>query len=173
MAPKDALTDTFIQQVKHSGKPAGDKHADGGGMYLHVTGAGKYWRMKYRFAGKEKKLALGVYPSVSLAKARKRREEARELLADGIDPSVAKRQTKATRIAAANDTFEKEALEWLEKTAADRKPASQEGIEQWLRYDALPCIGRMPVPVSVLAVRDVLALVLRKIEAHSADNAKG
>jgi len=55
-----ALTDTFVRQVKHSGRPMGDKHADGGGLYLHVMAAGKYWRMAYRFVGKQKTLALGV-----------------------------------------------------------------------------------------------------------------
>ena len=65
-----ALTDTFTRNTKHSGTPAGDKHSDGGGMYLHITKAGKYWRMNYRFAGKQKTLALGVYPAVSLAEAR-------------------------------------------------------------------------------------------------------
>ena len=62
-----ALTDTFTRNTKHSGASAGDKHSDGGGMYPHITQAGKYWRMNYRFAGKQKTLALAVYPAVSLA----------------------------------------------------------------------------------------------------------
>ena len=78
-----ALTDTFVKNTKASGLPAGDKHTDGQGLYLHVKTAGKYWRLNYRFAGKQKTLALGVYPAVSLAKARKRRDAARELLAEG------------------------------------------------------------------------------------------
>lgn len=73
-----ALTDTFVRQVKHSGAPAGDKHSDGQGLYLLINAIGKYWRLNYRFAGKQKTLALGVYPAVSLAKARKRRDEAKE-----------------------------------------------------------------------------------------------
>lgn len=72
------LTDTFVKNSKFSGKTSGDKHADGGSMYLFVNGCGKYWRMDYRFNGKRKTLALGTYPEVSLAKARKKREEARE-----------------------------------------------------------------------------------------------
>ena len=83
-----ALTDTFAKNVKSTGSTAGDKHTDGQGLYLHVKDAGKYWRMSYRFNGKQKTLALGVYPEVSLAKARQRRDKARELLADGIDPSL-------------------------------------------------------------------------------------
>lgn len=82
---KMALTGTFVRQVKATSE-AGNKHADGGGMYLFVKGAGKYWRMDYRFLDKRKTLALGVYPDVSLAKARNGRDEARELLVDGIEP---------------------------------------------------------------------------------------
>ena len=85
-----ALTDTFVKQVKHSGNDAGDKYRDGDGMYLHVKSGGKYWRMDYRFADKRKTMALGVYPAVSLLKARQRRDRAREQLADGIDPGAAK-----------------------------------------------------------------------------------
>ena len=114
-----ALTDTFTKNTKHSGKPAGDKHTDGGGMYLLVNVGGKYWRMDYRFADKRKTLALGVYPEVSLAKARQRREKARELLADGIDPSTAKREEKRAKADAAAHTFELVARDWLAKTAAE------------------------------------------------------
>ena len=74
-----ALNDSFIRQsAKYSGKKSGNKYTDGGGMYLLVTAAGKYWRFNYRFEGKRKTLALGVYPVISLAEARKRRDKARE-----------------------------------------------------------------------------------------------
>lgn len=75
------LADTFVRQVKHSGKAAGDKYTDGNGMYLLVKASGKYWRMDYTYANKRKTLALGVYPDVPTAKARERRGEARRLLA--------------------------------------------------------------------------------------------
>ena len=78
-----AVGDTFVRQVKHTGKAAGDKYSDGGGMYLQVKAAGKYWRMDYAHAGRRKTLAIGIYPAVSLARARKRRDDARELLAEG------------------------------------------------------------------------------------------
>ena len=107
-----ALTDTFVKQVKPTGSPAGDKYSDGGGMYLLVKSSGKYWRMDYRFAEKRKTFAIGVYPAVSLAKARKRRESARELLADGVDPSDAKREQKETLVAELVNTFKAVALEW-------------------------------------------------------------
>jgi hypothetical protein len=125
-----ALTDTGIRQVKHSGAPAGDKLSDGGGMYLLVTATAKCWRMNYRFNGKQKTLALGIYPAVSLAQARARREEARKLLASipPIDPSQAKREEKLARTAAAEQTFEVVARQWLTKTAADRGGNTQEKV---------------------------------------------
>ena len=98
-----ALTDTFVKQVKHTGKPTGDKHTDGDGMYLLVKASGKYWRMDYTFNGKRKTLALGIYgkDEVSLLKARARRTEARALLADGVDPGAAKREEKQAKADAA------------------------------------------------------------------------
>lgn len=74
-----ALTDTFIRQAKWSGTKAGDKHSDGGGLYLLVNAVGKYWRLNYRFAGKQKTLAIGVYPAVPLAAARKMRDRVKPL----------------------------------------------------------------------------------------------
>lgn len=93
-----ALTDTFIRHVKHSGAAAGDKYSDGEGMFLLVKKTHKYWRMSYRWLGKQKTLALGVYPGVSLAQARKLRADAREALAASIDPSQLKRETKANKV---------------------------------------------------------------------------
>ena len=160
-----ALTDTFTKNTKHSGKPAGDKHTDGGGMYLLVNAGGKYWRMDYRFADKRKTLALGVYPEVSLAKARQRREKAREQLADGIDPSTAKREEKRAKADAAAHTFALVAREWLAKTAAERASTTQNKITSWLEKDVIPFIGAMPM--SAIGPRDVLA-ALRKMEARGA-----
>ena len=144
-----ALNDTFIRQVKHTGAPAGDKHTDGQGLYLLVKGAGKYWRMDYRHAGKRKTLALGVYPAVSLAKARKRREEARELLADGIDPSQAKRDDKQHKANAATHTLEVVARTWLTKTAANRADSTQEKITTWLENHVFHGSAKWRFPTSV------------------------
>ena len=160
-----ALTDTFIKNAKPNDTGAGVKHTDGGGMYLLVKSAGKYWRMGYRFAGKQKTLALGVYPAVSLAKARQRRESARELLADGIDPSAAKSQEKQARAYAAVNTFEAVAREWLMKTATQRMTTTQSKITTWLEKDVIPYIGKMPI--ADVGPRDVLA-ALRKMEARGA-----
>jgi len=88
-----ALTDTRIRIAKP--KAQSYKLSDGGGMYLLVTPKGaSYWRLDYRFAGKRKTLALGIYPIVSLSNARYRREDARTLLAKDIDPGVAKKSTR-------------------------------------------------------------------------------
>lgn len=158
-----ALTDTFIRQVKHSGAPAGDKLTDGQGLFLLINAAGKYWRMSYRFTGKQKTLALGVYPAVSLAKARQRRDKARELLADGIDPAKAKRDEKLARAEAAAHTFEVVARTWLTKTAATRAATTQNRVGGWLEKKVFPTIGS--TPISDVGPRDVLAVV-QKMEAH-------
>ena len=160
-----ALTDTFVKNIKPGPAEAGDKHSDGQGLYLHVKEAGKYWRMNYRFTGKQKTLALGVYPAVSLAKARQRRDKARELLAEGIDPSTAKKEDKQAKADAAANTFEMVARDWLAKTAADRMPTTQDKITAWLEKDVMPFIGKMPI--STIGPRDVLA-ALRKMEARGA-----
>jgi hypothetical protein len=131
-------------------------------MYLLVKAAGRYWRMDYHYADKRKTLALGVYPAVSLAKARKRREEAREQLAEGIDPSIAKRQAKIAQAAAAANTFEAVARDWLNKTAANRKPTTQERAQRWIERTIVPYIGKLPI--ATIAPRDLLELVLRKVE---------
>lgn len=165
-----ALADTFVRQVKHTGKAAGDKYADGGGMYLLVKAGGKYWRQDYTYIGKRKTLALGVYPAVTLAQARKRRDKARELLADGIDPGIAKREEKQAKAAAAGNTFEAVAEQWLKATAAKRAAITQDKVTTWLRKDVFPHIGKMPI--TAIGPRDVLAVV-RKMEARGViDSAK-
>ena len=107
-----ALTDTRIRNAKPKPKPY--KLSDGGGMYLLVMPDGaRYWRMDYRFAGKRRTLALGVYPDLSLSEARARREEARASLAKDIDPGVAKKASKRAAQAASENTFEAIAREWI------------------------------------------------------------
>ena len=162
-----ALTDTGIRQLKHSGAPAGDKLSDGGGMYLLVTATAKCWRMNYRFDGKQKTLALGIYPAVSLAQARERREEARKLLAavPPIDPSRAKREEKLTRAAAAAQTLEVVARQWLAKTAADRSASTQHKVTVALENNIFPFLGSNPI--STIKPLDVLAAV-QKMEARGA-----
>jgi hypothetical protein len=126
---------------------------------------GKYWRMDYRFADKRRTLALGVYPVVSLAKARRRRDEARELLADGGDPAKAKRDAKRAAADSVANTFEAVARRWLEKTAANRAVSTQEKNTAWLEKNISPYLG--PQPISTVTARDVL-VTLQKIEARGA-----
>lgn len=164
-----ALTDTFVRQIKHTGKPAGDKHTDGGGMYLLVKAGGRYWRMDYTYADKRKTLALGVYPAVPLAKARQRRDKARELLADNIDPSTAKREEKQAQSIAAANTFEAVARVWLAKSAATRAASTQGKVTTWLEKNVFPAIGKMPI--TTIGPRDVLAAVRKMEERGAIDSA--
>ncbi len=161
-----ALTDTFVRQVKWKDRPAGEKHADAGNLYLLVKPAGKYWRMDYAFAGKRKTLALGVYPAVSLALARQKRDRAKGLLAHGIDPGTAKREEKQAQAEAAANTFEAVATEWLGKTAADRKPITQAKVTVLLNKDVTPFIGHLPI--ASIKPKDLLDMVLRKLEGRGA-----
>ena len=108
-----ALTDVAIRNAKSGAKPI--KLADGGGMFLLVTPAGgKLWRLKYRIDGREKLLAMGAYPEISLSEARKRREEARALIAQGKDPSREKQRDKVRSRIQAADTFTAIANEYCE-----------------------------------------------------------
>ena len=161
-----ALTDTFVRQVKHTGKPTGDKYTDGGGMYLLVKAAGRYWRMDYTHADKRKTLALGVYPEVSLAKARQRRANARELLAEGLDPGAAKRAQKlATRVAAAN-TFEAVAREFHVTQATGWSPRYAARWIEHMEKDLFPYIGKLTLPA---ITAPVLLDALRKVEKRGAN----
>ncbi len=157
-----ALTDTFVRQVKPTGKATGDKHFDGGAMYLHVKSAGKYWRMDYRFAGKAKTLALGVYPAVTLAKARKKRDKAREQLADGIDPSTAKKELKQALAGAAANTFKAVALEWHAMKAKGCAANTSDKRLTQLENHIFPAIGGRPI--DAIKPPEILAM-LRKVES--------
>ncbi len=140
-----ALTDTYARQIKHSGRAAGDKHSDGGGLYLHVLASGKYWRVAYRFGDKQKTLALGVYPTVTLAEARKKRDEAKRLLAAGTDPGLAKRIAKTTARVSAENTFAAVAIEYHASKSAAWSPKYAERWLRLLRKDLFPYIGAIPL----------------------------
>ncbi len=160
-----ALADTFVRTVKPTGAPAGDKYADGDGMHLLVKAGGKYWRMDYRFDGKRKTLALGVYPETSVVKARKKRAAARELLAEGVDPGVAKARARQAKADAACNTFESVGRAWLGKSKGNRAAITQDKVRTWLEKDVFPFIGKMPM--STIGPRDVLA-ALRHMESRGA-----
>ena len=115
------LTDTFIRHV--TGNDKVQKHSDGGGLFLYVTPTGKKsWRLAYRFAGKQKLISLGPYPSVSLREAREKREEAKKLLRENIDPSEARRQAREAASEAARNSFEDVAQEWYAKHSTQWMP---------------------------------------------------
>ena len=109
-----SLSDAKVRNAKPKAKPY--KIADGEGLFLLITpSGGKYWRLKYFFAGKEKLLALGVYPDVALADARERRAQARKVLAAGRDPGEAKKEAKRVAMLESANAFEVVAREWFEK----------------------------------------------------------
>ena len=114
-------------------------------MYLLVKATGKYWRMNYRFNGKQKTLALGVYPATSLANARKAREKAREQLASGTDPSLAKRDAKASTAASGANTFKTVAIEW--HAMKERSCAANTSAKRMTQLEnhIFPAIGGRPI----------------------------
>jgi len=113
-------------------------------MYLDIQPSGKYWRMKYRFGGKEKTLALGVYPDVSLKLARQRRSEARALIADDVDPNEVKKQQKATE-QEKSDTFKLVAEEWLKLKKGELSEGTLRVARRRLETWAFPKLGHLPI----------------------------
>lgn len=142
------------------------KLADGAGLYLEVVPSGsRYWRMKYRFNGKEKRLAFGVYPAVSLAQARALRDEAKKKLAEGIDPSFAKKEEKLVRDVQLNNTFQAVALEWHGTKVSRWSEGYASDIIEAFNKDIFPYIGQLPVNnIKPL----VLLNVLRRMESRGA-----
>lgn len=138
------------------------KLSDGGGMYLEVAPNGsKYWRMKYRYAGKEKRLALGVYPSISLAQARAKREEAKRILALGDDPSLVKKAEKREKESQVNNSFEKITLEWHDYKKPNWSKGYADDLLEAFQKDIFPYIGK--VSITEIKPLDMLE-VLRKLE---------
>lgn len=159
------LTDTAIRNAKPRDKTY--TLGDGEGMYLEVMPNGqRFWRMAYRQPnGKKNRLTFGKYPEVSLAEARDKRLAARKLMAQGIDPGMAKREEKHAKEKAALNTFEAVARAWLAKTAADRAASTQEKNTAWLERNIFPAIGALPI--SSIKPWDVLS-ALRVIEKRGA-----
>ena len=139
------LTAVQIRKAKPDNRV--QKLFDGGGLYLEVRPDGaKYWRMKYYFSGKERRLAIGVYPDVSLAMARESRDEARKLLADGIDPSEHKRQSRAQAAEASANTFKTVAEDWLERIHRHEVVESHfKRNRRRLELYAYPKLGSRPI----------------------------
>jgi len=159
-----ALSDTRIRNAKPQTHPY--KLSDGGGMYLLVTPKGaSYWRLDYRFAGKRRTLALGVYPTVTLSNARVRREDARSLLDKNIDPSIAKKASKRLAKLANENTFDAIAREWLENQRNRLAPRYQALLLARLEADIFPQIGlRLITDIDAPELLETL----RKVEKRGA-----
>lgn len=172
--PTDKLSDPAIRKAKPSDKPR--KLSDGGGLYLELQPSGaRWWRLKYRIGGKEKRLSLGVYPAVSLSDARRRREEARALVAAGTDPSEARKVAKAEkeeraeaqRLAAAGQpvpgTFEHIARRWHAQRTPEWAASYANKIIGRLEGKVFPFIGARPVTE---ITPPELLVILRRLEAE-------
>lgn len=159
-----SLTDTAIRKALPAEKPY--KLSDEKGLFLLINPNGsRYWKLKYRFAGKEKKLALGVYPEVSLKLARQKRDEARRLLDAGTDPSEARRTEKIARQVAADSSFEVVAREWHEKQKGEWVETYAAKVLTSLEQDLFPSLGRRPI--AEISAAEMLA-TLKKVEARGA-----
>ncbi|MFM0177145.1 integrase arm-type DNA-binding domain-containing protein [Paraburkholderia aspalathi] len=158
------LTDKGVKNAKPAEKPY--KLTDGGGMYLLVQPNGaRYWRLAYRLHGKQKLLALGVYPEVGLAAAREKREKARKTLAAGTDPSEAKRVEKRTaRIAAAN-SFEVAARGWMDERKSVVEIGQYEKTLARFDNDVFPWLGKRPI--SEIDAPEILS-VLKRVDSRGA-----
>jgi integrase len=138
------LTDTAIKNARS--RESQYKLFDGAGLFLLVAPAGgKWWRLKYRFGGKEKLLSLGTYPLVSLKEARERREEAKKLLANGIDPGLHRQAVKSSILSAHGNTFEVVAREWYAKHSSTLVDSHKKKILSRLEKQLFPFIGAYPI----------------------------
>lgn len=156
------LTDAMLRNLKEPGK-----HFDGAGLYLELTKAGgRYWRMKYRHSGKEKRLAFGVYPDVGLKDARERAAEARKALDNGDDPGELRKAAKAQAEREAINTLEAVTRDWLKHQAARWKPLTLERITASLEADIFPTLGHRPISSLKPLELKKAVLVIEKRGAH-------
>ena len=157
----DKLSDLAIKSAAQRDKPY--KLADGLGLYVEVMPNGsKYWRLKYRYGGKEKRLAIGVYPTVTLKRARQTAREARDFLARGGDPVEAKRQEKLARAVGAANSFRAVAEEWAKKYAPRWSQSHTKRVTGVLANNLLPWLGHRPI--AEITPAELLS-VLRKTES--------
>lgn len=158
------LSDTAIRAAKPKDKTY--LMTDGEGMYLEITPAGgKWWRFKYRFDGKQKRISLGTYPDTGLKEAREKRQEARRLLATGVDPSENRKAQKAAGSGEAANSFEVIAREWFGRQAPTWVPSHSEKIISRLERDLFPWLGKREI--GTITAPDLLA-ALRRIEERGA-----
>ncbi len=145
MAKLNLLSDQECKSVTTKGTKIRKLH-DGGGLYLWVYDDGrKYWRLRYKIAGSEKSLSLGVYPEIGLKKARARRDEERKHLDDNLDPAAERRADKVRKKVAAGNSFEAVAREWYAKQSKKWVTGHAEDVLRRLEVNAFPKIGRRPI----------------------------
>jgi hypothetical protein len=138
------LNDTLIRNLKPAEKPK--KYADGGGLFLYVPPTGnKLWRMAYRFEKKSKLLSFGEYPTVSLKMARDRRDAAKKLLAEGVDPGQHKKAVQAAKIAEEASSFENIAREWHETITQGNSLADRKRKLYILEKHLFPTLGKLSI----------------------------
>jgi integrase len=157
------LTELQIKNVKpYPGKTI--RLFDARGLYIEISETGRrWWRLKYRYAGKEKRLSLGVFPETSLKEARSRCDEARKLLSDGIDPSQQRKVDRLVRAERSEDTFEKIGRVWYAKQSEVWVPEHAARILSRLERDIFPFLGGRPI--TAIETPELLG-VLRRIEAR-------
>lgn len=155
------LTNVELRNLKPGSRAY--KRADERGLYIEVRpGGSKLWRLKYRYAGKEKRLALGVYPEVGLAEARRKRDEARQQIREGVDPSAERQREKLTAQFSAANTFGEIAKEYIDKMVAEGRAVATTSKANWLLEQLAPISRR---PIAELTPVDVLA-ALKRVEAR-------
>ncbi|MDR2054889.1 MAG: integrase arm-type DNA-binding domain-containing protein [Desulfovibrio sp.] len=156
------LTDTFVKRKQGNGKV--QKHSDGGGLFLYITPTGnKSWRLAYRYMGKQKLLVIGPYPVIGLKEAREKRDAAKNMLVNNIDPSMAKQEAKLNAANAAKNSFEAVALEWHAKYSPAWVERYQISLLNSLRTHIFPYVGKFPIHT---ITAPVLLAALRRIEAR-------
>ena len=155
-----ALTDIEVKKAKPKDKVY--KLSDGGGLYLQITPAGgKWWRFKYRFDNKEKLISFGTYPDISLGEARTRRQDARNLVANGLDPSAEKKAAKEAKAELHSNSFEVIAREWHKHMQAKKEWSAEHAatILNRLEKDCFPWIGS--TPIAEVAAKEIKAILDR------------
>jgi integrase len=159
---RDCLSDAKVRGAKRATKPY--KLYDGGGLFLlvHPNGS-RYWRLKYRFDGKEKLFAIGVYPEVTLAEARAKALDARRSVSEGIDPVLERRHHRASKAAASTETFQTIAEEWMASRGDVWSSSYRESVRSAVAANLYAQVGGLPIrSISVPTLREALLLMERR-----------
>ncbi|HWU70676.1 MAG TPA: integrase arm-type DNA-binding domain-containing protein, partial [Pseudoxanthomonas sp.] len=173
VAPKpEPISPSVVVNAKPKAKPS--RLADGGGLFLLVNPSGsRWWRWKYRRpdSGKENLLSLGTFPDVSLKRAREKRDEARKLLADGIDPGAQRVAQRRAGEARAANSFEVIAREWLTKKSPEWTEETKKRATAWLENNVFPVIGRRPIAELEYDAPALLDMLNRMVKRGAVDSA--